>query len=428
MKKIIILQLFVVIFATASFAQLYDVRQQLKRHVEYLASDRLQGRRAGSEGERKAAEYLYKCLSDAGVIMLTDIKGQDFSIVDGKDTISSMNIVGIVEGYDPALREEYIVVGAHIDHLGTYTTTVDGKPVTQIYPGADDNASGVATMIELAKRVSECSFMFRRSIIFVGFGAEELVVAGSQYFVNRAFEGIGKVRAMINLDMLGRGNAENPFTIFSQVSQAELTSLMEEVTNEPIVQQPEIAQHKITVSDHLPFYNVGIPIVSFTTGMHREYHSPRDLPKFILYSNMESNCNYIFYFLKTLAGKDAIFPQFGKNQVVGNPENVYAASDCDKRPEFFHSDEKHFLETWVYKYIKYPKSAVAMGIKGVVTVSFIIEKDGSVTNVEVVRGVDDSLDDEAVKVVSVSPKWIPGQIKGKKVRTKIVLPIEFRLK
>ena len=81
----------------------------------------------------------------------------------------------------------------------------------------------------------------------------------------------------------------------------------------------------------------------------------------------------------------------------------------------------------MYKYLKYPSYAIEHNIQGQVLVSFIIEKDGTVTNVQVEDGVDELLDDEAVRVVSVSPKWIPGQIKGSKVRTKMVIPVEFRL-
>ena len=98
------------------------------------------------------------------------------------------------------------------------------------------------------------------------------------------------------------------------------------------------------------------------------------------------------------------------------------------RPQFFHSNEKHFLTHWVYKYLKYPASAIRENVQGQVLVSFIIEKDGSVTNVEVEHGIDDRLDDEAVRVIAVSPKWIPGRIRGEKVRTRIVIPVEFRLK
>ena len=162
---------------------------QYADHVTYLSSDSLEGRMAGSPGEAAAAEYMYDCLYEAGVMMLTPRTGQDFSIVTEGDTVYSRNVVGIVEGYDEVLKNQYIVIGANLDHIGSNVLTVDGNPVRQIFPGANDNASGIASIIEVARRVASSSFFFRRSIVFVGFGAKEQGMAGSWYFANRAFYG-----------------------------------------------------------------------------------------------------------------------------------------------------------------------------------------------------------------------------------------------
>lgn len=414
-------------------AQDFNVAPALKKHVEYLCMDEMEGRAAGSAGEKAAAGYLYDCLKQAGVLMLTERDGQDFSIAGKNGEIHSRNIVGIVEGSDPSLRNEYIVVGAHFDHLGSNVVDVNGTPVKRYYYGADDNASGVAILIELARLVSNWRFMFNRSIIFVGFGASEKGMAGSWYFVNRAFEQIGSVRAMINLDMLGRGNSNNPFSIFSQMKATDLQYLVDRTSQEPVVLSPAPAPKEITPSDHLPFYEKKIPVICFTTGKTRENRTARDLPEQLQYDDMEYACNYIYYFLKILAYQESI-PRIGEEEketpdvvVAPDEENVYTVLDCDKPPQFFHSDERHFLESWVYKYQKYPRAALKNGIQGRVQVSFIIEKDGSVTNVEVIEGVDDDIDDEAVRIVSISPKWIPGQIKGHKVRVRMIIPVEFRL-
>ena len=102
--------------------------------------------------------------------------------------------------------------------------------------------------------------------------------------------------------------------------------------------------------------------------------------------------------------------------------------DCDQRPQFFgSSDPRHFLKEWVYQYLKYPQAAVRDGVQGTVMVQFVIESDGKVTDVKVVKGVDEELDAEALKVVSASPKWKPGKVGGSKVRASLTLPIEFRL-
>lgn len=407
-------------------AQNFNISADLRRHVEYLASDRLQGRAAGSEGERMAASYIYGNLRDASLEMLTGPEGQDFGIAGSTDSISSANILGVVEGYDPALRNEYIVVGAHMDNVGTNVMTVNGRSVTLVYPGADDNASGVAALIELARLASTHSILFRRSVVFVAFGAGECGNAGAWYFVNRAFGDIGSVRAMVNLDMLGHGTDKVPMRVYSSLSRANLLRLMDRTAECPVVVPPVASDGTFPQSDYLPFYEKGIPVFHFTTGAKRGAHSTKDTPDLLNYKGMERNCNYLFYFIKTLAEQQSI--DDSRPEVNADSEPVYSLSDLDKRPKFFNSDEKHFLEAWVYKYVKYPASAIRDGVQGKVNVSFIIEKDGKLSNVEVVKGVDERLDDEAVKVISISPKWTPGQIKGKPVRTRITMPVEFRLK
>lgn len=389
----------------------------------------MDGRRAGTPGERKAADYLYAALQDAGVLMLTDSLGQDFRIASGGTEIASQNIVGIVEGSDPELREEYIVVGARYDHLGTHTMQIDGEPVVQLYPGADCNASGVAVLIELARMVAEYKGLFRRSVLFVGFGAGEQGMAGAWYFVNRAFEQVRDVKAMVDLDCIGRSGDGHPLMLFSRLQRIDLDYILDKTREEPVVTAPVLSQGVLPPSDYLPFYEREIPVFLFTTGTAREHRTIRDTPRLLDYEGMAASCNYLYAFLRVTAALDEI--SRADAAAGGNPareERVYSVTDCDVRPQFFHSNEKHFLQSWVYKYLKYPSRAIARNLQGQVLVSFIVEKDGSVTNVTVDHGVHELLDDEAVRVVAVSPKWIPGQIKGRKVRTRIVIPVEFRLK
>lgn len=405
-------------------AQNFNIAPQLRRHVEYLASDALEGRAAGSQGEREAARYLYEQLERAGVTMLTGPEGQDFRMALESGEIASANIVGIVEGSDAALRDEFIVVGAHIDASGVNEMRVDGNKVRQIFPGADGNASGVACLVELARMVASNQILFRRSVIFIGFGAGEQGCAGAWYFVNRAFSRIAGVKAMVNLDLLGRGGDQNPFRLYSTLPPAELSRLMELTAEMPVVTPPVASDGFFPHSDYLPFHEQGIPSFHFTTGITREYHSTRDIPALVQYKDMERGCNYIYYFLQTIANG----PIRDDAAVAASGEPVYSVSDLDEPPRFFRGDERKFLKEWVYKYLKYPAAAIRDRVSGKVNVGFIIEKDGSVSNVEVVKSLDPRLDEEAVRVISVSPKWSPGMIKGAPVRTRIVLPVEFRLK
>ncbi|MCF0177453.1 MAG: TonB family protein [Bacteroidales bacterium] len=409
-----------------SYAQKLD--NKLRAHVEFLSSDAMMGRKAGSEGEKKAAEYLYDKLSKVGVTMLTPRQGNTFRIVSGQDTIVSRNVVGILEGYDPELRDEYILIGAHIDHLGTYSLTVNGQKTTNVYSGADANASGVAALIEVADMLSQNLLFLRRSIILVGFGAGEEEYGGSRYFATGGeFPYINNVKLVMNLDRLGRGDKNNPFELYTIIKKNTLNPLLEYLKeNESVTVLPALHSGEIFPSDHLAFTQLKIPSITFSTGISNEYRTNRDVSSLIMYDNLAAEVIYITAFAKSAACKDILFP--AETIQIASADGVYSASDCDKRPQFFHSDESHFLNSWVYKYLKYPEDAIDKGIQGRVIVSFIIEKDGSVTNVKIEQGVYESLDEEALKVVSISPKWIPGEIGRKKVRTKIALPVEFRLK
>lgn len=408
-------------------AQVYTTAEPLRSHVNYLAGERLSGRKAGSEGEALAADYVYDKLKASGTVLLTPREGQDFSIETPQGLISSRNIVAIVEGTDPDLREQYIVVGANLDHLGTQTVTVNGQRVTQVYPGADKNASGLACLIELARMAAANRYMLSRSVIFVAFGAQEEGLAGSWYFANRAFTEIGSVKAMVNLDMLGHGGQEHPLRVYSSISRTILEALIDKTLEEPVLVPPVPSDGIIRPSDHLPFHERGIPFFCFTTGAARETRTVRDLPSTLDYDNMGRLCNFLFYFIKTLSSEKVML-QSGAPIEVKKEEGVYSTADCDRKPMFFNGDERKFLTEWVYKYLKYPRDAIEAGIQGTVQVGFIVEKDGSVSNVEIVRGVDMDLNEEAAKVISISPKWSPGKIDGKAVRTRLVLPVEFRLR
>jgi len=410
-------------------AQDFYVASSLREHVFRLCDPSLGGRKAGSAGERAAAEYLYDYMKRNGVLMTTGKEGQEFLIAD-KDTISSLNIVGIVEGSDPELKKEYIVVGANMDNLGSNPVKVNGVPVMQIYPGADANASGMAMLLELSKLVVRHNYMFPRSIIFAGFGAAENGFAGSWFFANHSFEEVGSIKAMVNLHMLGRGR-DNRFSVFSQIPMKDMMEILDDTRQEPVVIFPAEAPREIVPSDHLPFYQKNIPVFCFTTGKTAEYRTLKDTPEMLSYEDMELECNYLFYFLKTLSsrGKVPEAPAIEIKKIdekVGG-DHVYTPGELDSRPQFFRSDEKRFLEEWVYKYLKYPRAALANGIQGKVLVTFIVEKNGQVSNVEILSGIDDDLDAEALRVISVSPKWTAGKLNGEKVRCRITIPVEFRL-
>lgn len=399
----------------------------LRNHVTYLSSPEMKGRKSGSEGERAAAEYVYSTLKGYGVEMLCQDKGDLFGISrNASDTLTSRNVIGFVQGYDKKLNDRYIVIGARIDNLGVNVLNVDGTPTEQIYYGANGNASGVAMMLELARMVNTNAILFRRSVIFVAFGSSCDSFAGSWYFLNRSFSDVKNIDAMINLDMLGLGDAS--FMAYT-ASNADMNALINNVSStlQPVV--PKITAEEPYPSDHRSFYAASIPSVMFTTGRYPEHDTPKDTPDKLAYADMENELEYIYNFTRSLCSVQNP-PLFNPYQTSGKgiDDRRYGYYDCDEKPTFLgHADPKYFLRKWVYQYMKYPVEAEREGIQGRVMVEFTIDKKGHVKDAKVVRGVDPLLDAEALKVVSASPDWKPAKVKGTRVESFMTLPIEFRL-
>lgn len=413
-----------------AYRGLYDSETgaAMRTHVSELSAAFLEGRKAGSEGETAAAEYVTSKFKEYGLELLSPEGGDLFGIrTESGDTLTSRNVVGCVEGYDKTLRNKYIVVGARLDNLGTMTMTVDGQPVERIYYGANGNASGLAMLLELAKKVKTNSILFRRSVIFVAFGASAHTYAGSWYFLNRSFKDVADIDAMINLDMLGTGY--NGFYAYTS-SNADMNTLVRMQTGELQPVLPELTAEEPYPSDHRAFYAQEIPSVFFTTGKYPQHNTDRDTQSIIDYEMMERELEYIYNFTVALANTNMTLA-FRPAQIDGKTsagDKIVPYFDCDQRPQFFgSSDPRHFLREWVYQYLKYPQNAVRNGVQGTVTVQFVIEKDGKISDVKVVKGVDDELDAEALKVVSASPKWKAGKVGGAKVRSSLTLPIDFRL-
>ena len=403
-----------------------DVTKALKSHITYLSSAELEGRKAGSEGEKAAADYIRTCLESYGVELLSGKDGDLFGIsMQGGDTLTSRNVVGVVQGYDKTKNDRYIVVGARLDNLGVNTLEVDGKPSSQIYYGANGNASGLAVMTELARMISLNAILFRRSVVFVAFGASCQSFAGAWYFINRSFPDAGKIDAMIDLDMLG--TQSGGFYAYT-ASNADMNMILSQVGAElqPIV--PKLTSEEPYPSDNMAFYSGEIPSVMFTTGKYPEHNTVRDTEDIIEYEPMERELEYIYNFTRYIANVENA-PLFRQDQVLakGN-DKLYAYYECDRRPSFLGSaDPKDFLYRWVYQYLKYPKTAVANGIQGRVTVEFTIDKKGDVKDVHVARSADPLLDEEAVRVVSASPRWKPGILKGEAVNTVMSVAVDFKL-
>ena len=442
MKKFLVISAAMLLFSFSAgaqfrdgsaYADLYDSENvaSMKEHVRYLSSSMMEGRAAGSEGEVLAADYVAEQFKRYGVDLLSPKGGDVFGVRrENGDTLTSRNVMGYVQGYDKELRDHFIVVGARLDNLGTMIMSVNGEPQQKIFYGANGNASGLAVMLELARMVQMNSILFRRSVLFVAFGASNETFAGSWYFAERAFAGIDQVDAMINLDMLGTGY--KGFYAYTS-SNADMNSILRTLTGElqPIL--PEITASEPYPSDHRTFYAKDIPSVMFSTGRYPEHNTEKDIEAIISYDMMERELEYIYNFTLALAnhnGAISFRPEDEADPKVKgtSTDGVVSYYDCDQRPVFLNSaDPRQFLEKWVYQYLRYPQEAVRNGIQGRVMVGFIINKDGKVSDAKVVKSVAPELDEEALRVVMASPKWKPGKVKGEKVRVSMSIPVEFRL-
>ena len=413
---------------SGAFDDLYDSEtvHALKEHVSYLSSAALEGRKAGSEGEKDAAEYVARALEKYGVDLVSPVTGQEFSIArEGADTLVSRNVIGFIPGWDKSLNDSYIVVGARLDNLGMDTYLLNGEPTPRIYYGANGNASGLAMLLELASRLSTNRVLLRRNVLLVAFGASQETLAGSWYFLNRSFSDVDHIDAMVNLDMLG--TLEHGFYAYTS-SNEDLNQGVRALQGELLPVQATLSAEEPYTSDHRAFYDREIPSILFTTGRYPEHGTGRDSFDIVDFDGMERELEYIYTY--TVALCNGIRPLFRQDsgKAPAPVDGAVSWNDVDIKPIFLTSnDPSYFLEKWVYQYLKYPKYAVENGIQGRVYVDFVIDESGNVKDVKVSRSVHTALDEEAVRVVSASPKWKPGRHRGKKVKVAMTIPVDFRL-
>jgi len=188
----------------------------------------------------------------------------------------SSNVIGIVEGAGPLLKDEYIVIGAHYDHIGygQRNSRSEKDSIHEIHNGADDNASGVAGLIELAKYFSCRKNSLKRSLVFIAFSAEELGLLGASFYVDHPKVPVERTVAMINMDMIGR-LTEDKLTVFGVGSSPEWTKLLQD-SNDDYNFELSLNNSGFAPSDQSVFFAKEIPVLHFFTGLHKDYHTPGD--------------------------------------------------------------------------------------------------------------------------------------------------------
>jgi hypothetical protein len=248
--------------------------EEMRTHVAYLASDALRGRDTPSPGLDSAAAYLIREFERLGLEggAGAGLFAQRYRIEGG----TAPNVVAVFPGADPALRGEYVVLSAHIDHVGV------GAPVRgdSIYNGADDDASGTSALLEVAEAFAALERRPARSIVFLGVSGEEKGLLGSEYFTEHPTLPLANVVANLNVDMIGRNDPANVVVIGRDYSSLG-DVLAGVVDRNPSLglgarDDPWPEERFFFRSDHFNFARKRIPILFFFAGVHADYHRPSD--------------------------------------------------------------------------------------------------------------------------------------------------------
>lgn len=281
-KQILAINL-LLLMTLSVWAQEATLVNSLKAEVGILASDSFEGRGFRCASKSLALDYVNRQFASAGFGTLHRvIYLQKFMAFDFLEATEGTNIIGLIEGSDPILRDQYIVIGAHYDHFGW--KMVDSTKV--IYHGADDNASGVASLIQIGKILLSNKQNLKRSVLLIAFDGEEAGCLGSTNFVKRKVIDITSIKAMFSLDMVGMygKNKGVDFTgLFSLIGGKELAKQMAEKWSTKINNINEVIESR---TDTQPFADIEIPAIHVTTGDLSPYHKPEDKSDLLDYEGM----------------------------------------------------------------------------------------------------------------------------------------------
>ncbi len=257
--------------------------KNLRKHVTYLASDKLKGRGTGTPEERKAAKYIAKQFRKAGLAPMGNNGTffHNFSFKKSKDphgnvdeTAAQTNAQNVAAYLDNGAAYT-IVIGGHYDHLGLGHdhNSLDANPEGKIHNGADDNASGTAGVIELARYFAKNGVKEQHNFLFLCFSGEELGLYGSKKYTETPTIDLAKVSFMLNMDMIGRLNAEKKLVVGGVGTAPDFVPTLKNLKTDLSF---KLDSAGIGPSDHTSFYLKNIPVLFFFTGQHSDYHKPTD--------------------------------------------------------------------------------------------------------------------------------------------------------
>jgi hypothetical protein len=270
---------------------------RIQRDIAWLAADRLEGRATGTAGNDSAAAYIarrYAALrlhplgvditrAECRVVVVPSsclswlqrfvARGPELAHTGYPEGVATQNVVALIPGSDPALAGQYVVIGAHFDHLGHSSVgAMDPDAGTAIRNGADDNASGTAAVLELARLLAATPT--RRSIVVANFSGEERGLLGSQWFVEHPPVLLDSVDAMVNFDMVGRLKNDR-LIVYGASTATEMLAIVQGANAAPAFDLKAVGDG-YGPSDQSSFYAKGIPVLHFFTDLHEDYHRATD--------------------------------------------------------------------------------------------------------------------------------------------------------
>lgn len=292
------------LLSSSTFAQQGKrLEERLRDHLYLLTSEELRGREAGTEDAAKASDYIAEQFAAMGLEPYIGDSYFQYFTVAGAPNKTFRNVIGIIEGSDPALSNRYIVVGAHYDHLGVQ--------LGQIYPGADDNASGTSALIELARNLLANRDKLGRSVIIVAFDAEEMGLHGSNYLAE--VMPTDRIDLMISMDMIGWLEEAERLTIEGAGTIKDGVKWLAEVPYRGDMKlNLNLYENSLfTATDTRGFAQAGVPTFAVTTGTVSPYHKPGDTADKIDFQGLQEITLFMTSLI-TEASKDASFGRSGK--------------------------------------------------------------------------------------------------------------------
>lgn len=311
MKNKNYLLLVVLVFSLTSVsAQSLITESELRDHIQFLTSDTNGGRYPGGKLNKKVVRYIEKNFKKSKISAFSKSYTQEFTVklrvkkeMPVKPAVKTWNVIGVIEGNDPILKDEYIVLGAHYDHLGIGGGPSSKSDKIEIHHGADDNASGTAALLEIGERLAANKSELKRSILLIAFGGEEQGLKGSSYFVENPIVPLSQIKLMINMDMVGRLNEGNQVYMGGAGTFPDGQKLMKEL-GPPLGLSPVVHAGSVGGSDHVSFYRKKISVLGLHTGGHPQYHTPEDTIELINFPGQQKVCDYIYAAILKVAGTD----------------------------------------------------------------------------------------------------------------------------